>query len=96
MPFYHEIELAPSRRPRPKLDALLRRYRAEMLYAVPDTANGVQPPLCTLSRLDEAVGQRIPTAADTLPADQVAILQERGRARDLEITAAQLLTELDT
>ena len=67
-----------------------------MLYAGPDTANGVQPPLCTLSCLDEAVGQRIPTAADTLPADQVAILQERGRARDLEITAAQLLTELDT
>jgi len=95
MPFYHEIELAPSRRPRPKIDDLLRRYRAEMLYAVPDTANGVQPPLCTLSRLDEAVGQRIPTAADTLPADQVAILQERGRALDLEATVTQLLVELN-
>ena len=65
-----------------------------MLHSVPDTANGVQPPLCTLSRLGEAVGQQIVAAADTLPADQVATLQERGRARDLEAAIAELLVEL--
>jgi hypothetical protein len=42
----------------------------------------------------DVVGRQIATAADTLPAGRVAILQNRGRARDLEVTAAELLAEL--
>jgi tetratricopeptide (TPR) repeat protein len=43
---------------------------------------------------EDAVGQQIAAVAATLPAERVAILEERGRARDLKATAAELLSEL--
>jgi tetratricopeptide (TPR) repeat protein len=64
--------------------------RAVELYAL---ASGY--PLVAESRwFEDVVGKQIKVAASTLPAERVAILQERGRARDLEATAAELLAEL--
>jgi predicted ATPase/DNA-binding CsgD family transcriptional regulator len=45
---------------------------------------------------EDVAGRQITAAADTLPAERVAILQERGQARDLETTIAELLSELRT
>ena len=42
----------------------------------------------------DVVGDRIAGAAAALPADRVALLKERGQARDLQATAADLLAEL--
>ena len=42
---------------------------------------------------EDVVGQHIAAAA-TLPAERVAVLEEAGETRDLEATAAELLTEL--
>ena len=42
----------------------------------------------------DLVGQRIAEAAATLPAEVVAVAQERGRARDAWATAQELLGEL--
>jgi tetratricopeptide (TPR) repeat protein len=42
----------------------------------------------------DVVGEQIAAAAATLPPDRVAIAEKGGRTRDLEATAAELLTEL--
>jgi predicted ATPase/DNA-binding SARP family transcriptional activator len=42
----------------------------------------------------DVVGDTLAKVAATLPAERVAVLQERGQARDLEATAMELLTEL--
>ena len=44
---------------------------------------------------DDVAGRHIAAAAETLPPMVVAAAQERGRARDLWETAAELLVELD-
>jgi hypothetical protein len=52
-------------------------------------------PLVAKSRwFEDVVGNRIAEVAATLPTERVAILQERGRARDLEATAIELRAEL--
>jgi hypothetical protein len=43
---------------------------------------------------EDVVGRQIAAVAATLPPDVVAAAQERGRARDLEATVAELLVEL--
>ena len=42
----------------------------------------------------DVAGDTLAEVAATLPAERVAVLQERGRTRDLEATAAELLAEL--
>jgi hypothetical protein len=42
----------------------------------------------------DVAGNALAGVAATLPAERVAILQERGRTRDLEATAAEFLAEL--
>jgi hypothetical protein len=44
---------------------------------------------------DDVVGVHITAVAATLPPDVVAAAQERGRARDLDATIAELLAELE-
>ena len=44
---------------------------------------------------EDIAGKHIAAAAATLPPDTVAALQERGRARDMEATIAELLSELE-
>lgn len=52
-------------------------------------------PLVTNSRwFEDVVGRHIAAVAATLPPDVVTAAQERGQARDLEATAAELLAEL--
>jgi len=43
---------------------------------------------------EDVVGVHIAASAASLPPDVVAAAQERGRARDLEATMAELLAEL--
>ena len=43
----------------------------------------------------DVVGQHVADAAAALPAEVVAAAQERGRARDLQATLAELLAELE-
>ena len=43
---------------------------------------------------EDVAGQHIAAAAATLPPEVVTAAQERGRARDLEATVAELLAEL--
>jgi hypothetical protein len=43
---------------------------------------------------EDVAGKQIAAVAATLPPDVVAAAQERGRARDLEATVAELLAEL--
>ena len=45
---------------------------------------------------EDVAGNMLAEVAATLLAEQVAILQERGRARELEATAEDLLSELRT
>jgi hypothetical protein len=42
----------------------------------------------------DVAGNTLAKIAASLPAERVAVLQERGRARDLEATVAELLAEL--
>jgi hypothetical protein len=42
----------------------------------------------------DVVGKQIVASASALPAERVAILQARGRTRDLGATVAELLAEL--
>jgi len=52
-------------------------------------------PLATDSRwYEDVAGREIAAAAEALPAEVVAVAQERGRARDLEATVEELLAEL--
>ena len=43
---------------------------------------------------EDVAGRHIAAVAATLPPDVVTAAQERGRARDLEATVAELLVEL--
>ena len=53
-------------------------------------------PVTTNSRWTELVyGRHIAAVAAALPPEVVAAAQERGRARDLDATIAELLTELE-
>lgn len=45
---------------------------------------------------EDVVGKQIASVEAILPADRVAVLKERGQARDLESTAAELLAKLAT
>jgi hypothetical protein len=64
--------------------------RAVELYALAS-----RYPMVAKSRwFADVVGRQIAAAADTLPAERVAVLEQRGRARDLEVTVAELLAEL--
>ena len=64
--------------------------RAVELYAL-----ALRYPLVAKSHwLADVVGKQITAAANTLPAERVGLLQERGRARDLEATVAELMAEL--
>jgi hypothetical protein len=52
-------------------------------------------PLVAKSRwFADIAGNTLAEVADTLPPERVAVLQERGRARDLAATVKELLTEL--
>jgi hypothetical protein len=65
--------------------------RAVELYALAQRF-----PLIGNSQLwEDLAGKHIASAATALPADDVAKAQERGRARDLKATVAELLIELD-
>jgi predicted ATPase len=65
--------------------------RAVELYALASRF-----PLVAESRwFADVAGDTLAEVAATLPVDQVAVLQERGRARDMEATAAELLAELE-
>ncbi len=44
----------------------------------------------------DVIGNEIAAAAATLPAERVTLLEERGRVRDLQATAVELLSELRT
>ena len=44
---------------------------------------------------EDVVGRRITIASASLPSDMVAAAQERGRARDLDETVAELLAEFE-
>jgi hypothetical protein len=44
---------------------------------------------------EDVAGKHIAAAAKALPPDVVAAAQKRGRARDLEATVKELLSELD-
>jgi tetratricopeptide (TPR) repeat protein len=75
--------------------ALLLAGEGEIERAVELHALASRYPLVAESRwFADVAGNRIAELSATLPDDQVANLRERGRARDLETTAAQLLTEL--
>ncbi len=75
--------------------ALLLAGEGEIERAVELYALASRYPLVAKSRwFADVVGRQIAAAADTLPAGRVAILQARGRARDLKDTTAELLTEL--
>jgi tetratricopeptide (TPR) repeat protein len=66
--------------------------RAVELYAVSSRF-----PLVTKSRwFADIAGNTLAEVAATLPAERVAILQARGRTRDLEATVVELLSELRT
>jgi predicted ATPase len=77
--------------------ALLLADEGEVERAVELYALASRYPLVAESHwFADVVGNQIAAAADTLPADRVAILQARGQARDLEATIAELLSELRT
>jgi hypothetical protein len=44
---------------------------------------------------EDVAGKHIAAVAATLPPEVVAVARERGRARDLEATVAELLAELE-
>jgi tetratricopeptide (TPR) repeat protein len=75
--------------------ALLLAAKGEIERAVELYALASRYPMVAKSRwFADVVGRQIAAAADTLPAGRVAILQKRGRTRDLEATVAELLAEL--
>ena len=65
--------------------------RAVELYALAS-----RYPFVANSRwFEDVAGRHIAAVAAALPPDVVAAAQERGRARDLEVTVAELLEELE-
>ena len=77
------------------LAALLLADQGEQERAVEVYALASRYPNVAKSRwFEDVVGHHIAAVAATLPPDVIAAAQERGRARDLETTAAELLVEL--
>ncbi|UCC63660.1 MAG: hypothetical protein JSV36_00950, partial [Anaerolineae bacterium] len=75
--------------------ALLLADRGEVGRAVELYALASRYPFVANSRwFEDVAGKHIAVAAATLPPDVVAAAQERGRARDLDATVAELLIEL--
>jgi tetratricopeptide (TPR) repeat protein len=67
-----------------------QKKRAVELYALSSRF-----PLVAKSRwFADVVGNTLAEVAAALPAERVAVLQQRGRTRDLETTIAELLSEL--
>jgi tetratricopeptide (TPR) repeat protein len=97
----HALELAEESGVVPPLlwalpaTALLLAGEGDLERAVEVYALSSRYPLVAKSRwFEDVVGNRIAEVAATLPTERVAILQERGRARDLEATAIELRAEL--
>jgi tetratricopeptide (TPR) repeat protein len=75
--------------------ALLLAGEGENERAVELYALASRFPLVAKSRwFADVAGNTLAEITDSLPANQVAILQERGRTRDLEASVAELLSEL--
>jgi DNA-binding SARP family transcriptional activator/predicted ATPase len=75
--------------------ALLLAGQGENERAVELYALASRYPLVAQSRwFADVVGNTLTEVAAALPAERVAVLEERGRARDLEATIAELLSEL--
>jgi tetratricopeptide (TPR) repeat protein len=76
--------------------ALLLVDRDEVERAVELYALASRYPVVANSRwFEDVAGKHIAAAAGALPPDVVAAAQERGRARDLDATVKELLTELE-
>ncbi len=77
--------------------ALLLTCKGENERAVELHALASRYPLVAKSRwFADAVGDQIATVAATLPAERVALLEERGQVRNLQGAAVELLSELRT
>jgi hypothetical protein len=75
--------------------ALLLADEGQIERAVELYAMASRYPFVANSRwFEDVAGTQLAAVAATLPAERVAGLKESGRARDLEATAAELLTEL--
>ena len=75
--------------------ALLLAGEGEIERAVELYALASRYPLVAESRwFADVVGDTIVEATATLPAERVAVLQKRGRARDLSAAVKELLGEL--
>jgi DNA-binding SARP family transcriptional activator/predicted ATPase len=75
--------------------ALLLAGEGEHERAVELYALASRYPLVAQSRwFAGVIGEKIAEVAATQPSDQVAVAEKRGRARDLEATVAELLSEL--
>jgi len=75
--------------------ALLLADEGEKERAVELYALASRYPLVANSRwFEDVAGRHIAAVAATLPPDAVAAAQERGQARTLEVTVAELLVEL--
>jgi DNA-binding SARP family transcriptional activator/predicted ATPase len=97
----HALELAQESGAVPPLlwalpvMALLLAGQGEYERAVELYALASRYPLVAESQwFADVAGNALAGVAATLPAERVAILQERGRTRDLEATAAEFLAEL--
>jgi len=97
----HALEIAQESGAVPPLmwalpaTALLLASEGENERAVELYALASRFPLVAKSRwFADVAGNILAEAAAALPAERVAVLQERGRARELEATAAELLAEL--
>jgi tetratricopeptide (TPR) repeat protein len=76
--------------------ALLLVDRGETERAVELYALASRYPFVANSRwFEDVAGKHIAAVAATLPPEVVAAAHERGRARDLEVTVAELLAELE-
>jgi hypothetical protein len=76
--------------------ALLLADQGEKEWAVELYALASRYPIVANSKwYEDIVGKHIEAIAATLPPDVVAAAQERGRARDLDATVAELLVELE-
>jgi DNA-binding SARP family transcriptional activator/predicted ATPase len=77
--------------------ALLLTDQGESERAVELYALATRYPLVANSQwFEDVAGMHIAAAASTLSAQKVAKTEERGRARDIEATVAELLAELET
>ena len=72
------------------LDALGQEERAIELYALASR----YPTVANSRWFADVVGRPISAIAAALPPDVVAAAEERGQARDLDATVAELLAEL--